>query len=99
MEALRELMATLIFIAGSVFTLVFFNEFIWTSFFGGMICYVIAYFMWPSKKRGQREKESPFLDILEFVIELPVEIFMWILRFFSRVFRNKNGDFDVDIDL
>jgi phage shock protein PspC (stress-responsive transcriptional regulator) len=99
MEVLRELMATLLFIAGSFFIVVIFNEFTWVSFLGGIICYVIAYFMWPSKKRGQREKESPFLDILEFVIEFPVEIFMWILKLFSRIFRNKNGDFDVDIDL
>jgi hypothetical protein len=99
METLRELIATLIFIAGSVFIVVTFNEFTWESFLGGIICYVIAYFIWPSKKRGQRDKESPLLDILEFVIELPVEFFMWILRLFSRIFRNKNGDFDVDIDL
>jgi hypothetical protein len=99
METLRELIATLIFIAGTVLIAVTFNEFTWGEFLGGVICYVIAYFIWPSKKRGQREKESPFLDIVEFVIELPVEFVMWVLRLFSRIFRNKNGDFDVDIDL
>ena len=50
-------------------------------------------------KRGQREGESPFLDILECVIELPIEFVMWILRLLSRIFRHTNGDFDVDIDL
>ena len=50
-------------------------------------------------KRGQREGESLFLDILECVIELPIEFFMWILRLLSRIFRHTNGDFDVDIDL
>ena len=50
-------------------------------------------------KRGQREGESLFLDILECVIELPIEFVMWILRLLSRIFRHTNGDFDVDIDL
>lgn len=99
METLRELIATLIFIAGTILIFSVFGEFHWVTFGGGFTCFIVAYFIWPSKKRGQRERENFFLDILEFVIELPIELLMWVFRFFGRMFRSKDGGFDVDIDL
>ena len=99
MEALREFVATLIFIAGLVLIFSIFGEFHWGNLLGGVACFVIAYVVWPSRKQGHREQENFLLDILEFVIELPVEIFMWLFRLLGRIFRNKDGSFDVDIDL
>ena len=60
-------------------------------------CYVIAYILWPSKKRGYREETNAFLNILEFIIEFPIEIFMWLCRLFGRIFRNKDGGVDIDL--
>ncbi len=98
METLRELIATVIFIAGAVFMVAIIRGFHWPSLFGAVGCFVLAYFVWPSKRRGQREQESIFLEILELIIEFPVEIIIWIFRFLGRLFRNKDGSFDADID-
>lgn len=75
------------------------DQFTWGYCLTGLTCFVIAYFIWPSKKRGQRQQKNSFLDIVEIIIELPVEFFMWILRFVSRIFRSKDGSFDIDINL
>jgi len=99
METVRELLAVIIFIVGAVLIISIFGEMHWESLLGGITCFVIAYFVWPSRKRGHREQESSFLDILEFVIELPVEIFIWMVRLLGRIFRNKDGGIDVDINL
>ncbi len=99
MEALREFVATFIYIVGLVLVFSIFDEFFWKIFFAGIACFVTAYFIWPSKSRGQREQENSFIDILEIVIELPVETFKWLFRLLGRMFRNKDGDFDIDIDL
>jgi len=98
METLRELIATVIFITGIVLIAEVIGDFQWGSLFGSMTCFIIAYFVWPSKKRGQRAQENSFLDIIELVIEFPVEMIMWIFRFLGRIFRSKDGGFDVDID-
>lgn len=99
METLKELIAMLIFVAGSVLIFSVFDQFHWGNFWGGISCFVVAYYIWPSRKRGYREQENTFLDIVELVIELPVEIFLWIFRSSGRIFRGKNNDFDIDIDL
>ena len=99
MEALKELLATLSFIIGMVLLLsVGFSGFNWFELFFCITCLGLAYFIWPSKKRGQRESDNLFLDILEIIIELPVDIFTWLLRLLSRIFRNKDGSVDIDID-
>lgn len=99
METLRALSAIVIFISGLILTFSLVNEFQWDNLLGSAVCFVVAYFIWPSKKRGHREQDNAFLDILELVIELPIEIFIWFLRLLGRIFRNKDGGFDVDIDL
>ncbi len=99
METLRELIATLIFIIGALLFFSIFGEFLWANFFAGITCFLIAYFIWPSKKRGHREQDNSFIDILELVIEFPVEVIMWVFRLFTRVFRSKDGSLDIDIDL
>jgi len=99
METLRELIATVIFIAGTVLIFSIFGEFHWASFFAGITCFVIAYFAWPSKRRGHREQDNFFLDILELVIEFPIELILWVFRLLARMFRSKDGGFDIDIDL
>jgi len=99
METLRELIAALIFIIGSALIFSIIGDLHWERFLGGVTCFVIAYFTWPSRKRGHRKQGHSFLDVLEFVIELPIEIFIWVFRLLGRMFRNKDGGFDVDIDL
>jgi len=71
-----------------------------------VLCFVGAYIVWPSKKKGQRDEGNSFLDILEVVIEAPVEIFMWLLRIVGRLLgrsdRNGSGscgDGGIDFDI
>jgi len=99
MEALKEFLATICFIIGAVLlTSTISDVFNWFEFIGGITFLVLAYFTWPSKKRGQRQSDNLLLDIVEFVIELPFEVFGWLFRFLGRMFRSKNGGVDIDID-
>ena len=97
METLREFLATFIFTLGVYFIFVMFGGFQWYFLLGCIICFVLAYFVWPSKTRGQRVQDNLFLDILELIIELPVEMFLWFIRLFGRLFSKKDGGFDLDL--
>lgn len=99
METLREILATFIFTIGIYFIFVISEGFQWINLIGCIICFVSAYYIWPSKTRGHRVQDNAFLDILEFIIEIPVELFLLIIRSFGRVFSKKDGGFDLDIDL
>jgi hypothetical protein len=97
MNLLREIASTTIFIAGLLLALNFFrSEFDWILLCGSLGCFTEAYFIWPSKKRGQRDEGHWLLDTLELVIELPVEMVLWLFRLLVRIFKSKDGDFDAD---
>lgn len=72
------------------------SPFNWVNLFGAMVCFSAAYFIWPSKKRNQRDEDYWFLDFLEVLIELPVEIILWIFRILGRIFSGKSN---IDIDI
>jgi hypothetical protein len=102
MDTFREIIAILGFTVGiTLLASVFAAGFGWFELSLGLSFFAFSYFTWPSKKRGKREEHSPILDIVELVIEFPVEVFIWLLRFlgriFNRVFSNKDGGFDIDI--
>jgi len=99
MEALKEILATFSFIFGIIFLYsITFTQFDWYDFFIGITLLALAYFIWPSKKKGQRESSNIILDIIEIAIELPVDLFIGLVRFIGRLFRNKDGGIDLDID-
>jgi hypothetical protein len=102
MEKLRELISIIVFIASiSLIASSLNSEFEWLLFVLGLFCIVTAYFVWPSKRRGKREGDSIVLDIIEIIIELPVEFFMGSIRFLGRVIRGifsaKGDGFDIDL--
>ena len=99
METFREIIATLIFIAGTVLIFSLIGAFHWGALFAGFACFFAAYLIWPSKRSGQREGENYFLDILELIIELPIDMLFWLFRFVASLFRSKESGFDVDIDI
>ena len=84
MEILRALIATFLFFAGMYFIYLGFNLF---SMLCGIACFVIVSFCWPSKVRSTKARENKFLDALECMIELPIELFLWILRVIGRIFK------------
>jgi len=61
----------------------------------GFLCFALAYLIWPSKKKNQRRDDNAFADIMEFIIELPGEMFFWFFRFIGRLFKHGDG---VDLD-
>ncbi len=96
MELLRALISLLLFGCGLYFLFDGFNPtFDWKALVFAITAFLLAYFFWPSKKRGQRDDDNPWLDALELVIELPVELFLWVIRLFTRLF--KDGDAGVDL--
>lgn len=99
MNALRELTATLTFIAALVvLTLLFAQDFSWGYCLVMLLCFGLAYALWPSKRRGQRRDDNGFLDLLELVIELPIQLLLWLFRLLGGLFRgNKGDDFDIDL--
>jgi hypothetical protein len=99
MEVLKEVLATLVFILGLVLLAAIDFEMInWFEIIGAIVCLGLAYLLWPSKNRGQRESNNMLLDVIEFLIELPVDIVSWLFKLLSKLFRNKEGGADLDID-
>jgi len=92
----RATTATIIFILGIIFLVKLFTApFALINVIIALVCFAIAYFIWPSKKQGQRHEDSWFLDVMEMLIELPVEIIFWIFRMLGHLFRRGDG---IDID-
>jgi hypothetical protein len=61
-----------------------------------LVCFVLAYLIWPSKRQGQRHEDNWPLDVMEILIELPAEIIFWVFRMIGHLFRKGDG---IDIDL
>lgn len=86
MEKLRGVIAIVIFIIGICLLLkLYVDPFELLLLVAALICLLLAYFIWPSKKNSQRE-DNIYWDVIEIVIELPLEIFIWLFRILIRVF-------------
>ena len=98
MNLLRALIAISFFATGTYLTIEIIAD-TYTPIFliGSFGAFLLAYLTWPSKKRGKREDDHIAFDILELIIELPVEIFLWLLRLLGRFFKS-SGDSGFDID-
>ena len=97
MIILREIASAIVFIVGVVFLCDLFSSgFSWEALVVSVFCFGIAYILWPSKKRGQRQDDYSFLDVVEFVIEVPVEILKWLFRILGRIFGGKGDGIDID---
>lgn len=58
--------------------------------------FIIAYLVWPSKRRGQRDRDNWALEmVFEVLIEFPIEFIKFLIRIVIRIL----GKFDGDIDL
>lgn len=93
----REIASAIVFIFGVVlFCDLFSSGFSWEALLLSVLCFGVAHTLWPSKKKGQRQDDYGFLDILEFVMEMPFEILKWSFRILGRVFGGKGDGVDVD---
>ncbi|WP_042146355.1 MULTISPECIES: hypothetical protein [unclassified Pseudoalteromonas] len=99
MEVMREAIALVFFIFGITLIYLIFDTNQWEYVLGAILTFATAFLIWPSKKRGQREQESQFLDVLELIIEFPVELIFWLFRILGRIFKGKDGSIDIDLDI
>lgn len=98
MNLLRILIAIGFFAFGTYLTIeVIAGTYTTIFLLGSLGLFLLAYFTWPSKKRGKRDDDNTALDILELFIELPIEILLWAFRLIGRVFKS-SGDSGFDID-
>lgn len=87
-EVLRMVLATLLLLVGIACLVQGFSQGpLWPCLIGMVVCWVLAYWLWPRN----REWDSPWLDVLELVIELPVNAVLWLLRLLGRLFRDVDG--------
>lgn len=101
MEALREFIATVGFIAAVILcAAAFATDVNWLYLTVGVVLFGVVYVVWPSKRRGKRDDGNPIIDIIEVIIEFPVELILWLLRGLWRIltslFGGKGG---IDIDI
>lgn len=98
MNVIREVIAIILFALGAcLVAALFVVGFSWVDGGGAALCFVLAYLVWPSKRHGARQGDSPLVDVLEFVIELPVEVFLWLIRLFVRGLFSKSDGPEFDI--
>ncbi len=98
MNLLRAIVAISFFAAGVYLTVdIIINDHDLLALLGSLALFMFAYITWPSKKRGQREDDYVFFDVLELFIELPIEILLWLFRLLGR-FIKSGGDAGLDID-
>lgn len=98
MNALREVIAVVVFIVAVVLlSNLALNGFEGRLLIATVVCFIAAYIIWPSKRKGARQGDNSLLDIIEFVIELPVDLFLWLFRSITRIFRSNDSHLDIDL--
>jgi len=98
MNTLREVIAMVVFtIAVVLLSNLTLKGFDGSLMAATIVCFISAYIIWPSKRKGARRDDSHFLDIIEFVIELPVDLFLWLFRLTTRIFRSNDSRLDIDL--
>ncbi len=85
MEQLKELISALIFVVSVVLLFAVLAGELWTLSLLSVAGFFLAYYLWPSKKRGKREAGSAVLDYIELIIEFPVELIYWLLRIIGKL--------------
>jgi Flp pilus assembly protein TadB len=85
MEPLRILLALLAFLAG-IAALVHGIAVgpLWVGLLGMVLGFLLAYWLWPRR----REVDSAWFDVLELLVELPVNALLGLLRLLGRFFRD-----------
>ena len=84
MIVLREITAFLLFLTGIALTVALDdNTNTWIQVIAVAACFIIAYLIWPSKRKGQRSNDNHLCDWFELILELPFQILRGIFRIFD----------------
>ena len=76
----------------ALFTEMVVGGFSWLILLSIILSYTVAYLCWPSRKRGKRKEEHWLLEIIESIIELPVDLVVSFIKIFARFGRDKDLD-------
>lgn len=96
MTSLRQISACLFFLGALGLLIQLFSAgFAWSLLLGAGLGFALAYVLWPSKHQDDGRNDNVLLDLLEWVIEFPVELLLWLLRLLGRLFRGKGDGFDL----
>ncbi|MFT6903837.1 MAG: hypothetical protein ACJAS1_000482 [Oleiphilaceae bacterium] len=100
MIEIREWILVIIFFSGiaGIYTL-FVDAFECSILFAAVLFFTLAYIIWPSKLKGQRDDESRMSDIFETLIEFSIDLCLRILKLFRRLFGGKGDGIDFDFDI
>lgn len=86
MNGLREFVAVLLWITSVVSLLnCIFVSFSAKLILLALVCFIAAYFIWPSRRRGHREDDYWWLDLAELLIEAPVLLVRFIVRVITHI--------------
>lgn len=97
MMAVKQSIACLLFLVGIGGIVELFSVGLdWQVLLLTLICFLSAHFIWPSKRKNQRNDDSRLLDWIEILIELPLEVFTWLFRLLGRLIGGKGDGFDID---
>lgn len=58
--------------------------------------FMLARWVWPSSRDGLREQGNRLLDWLEWLVELPGDVLLWLFRLVGRLLRGKGEGLDLD---
>ncbi|MCP4321620.1 MAG: hypothetical protein GY787_07170 [Alteromonadales bacterium] len=94
MNEFRVFLATVVSIICSylVFDLVI-NGFDWIVLTVIVIGFFSVHYIWPKNK----ESESVWYDLLEYVVDLPFRTIAYLVRSLGRIFKGADGDIGLDL--
>ncbi|WP_028865367.1 hypothetical protein [Psychromonas aquimarina] len=94
MNEFRVFLAVVIFFISTylVFDL-FANGFDWIVLVFALVGYILIHYIWPKDK----ESESVWYDLLEYVVDLPFRTMAYMIRLLGRIVRGSDGDIGIDL--
>ena len=94
MNEFRVFLTVIVFFVSSYLVYdLFANGFDWAVLIATVIGYISAHYIWPKEK----ESDSIWYELLEFVIDLPYRTMAYSIRTLGRVFKNSDGDIGIDL--
>lgn len=91
----RQLLAVCFFVGALYFCYHFllFQQH-WSYLLAAVFSFLLAYWIWPNKKRRQSEQDHWLIDWLEIIIEFPIDLTVNLARLILRIFRNTDVGMD-----
>ena len=99
MILLRSLLAIIIYCYSwfIIFNMCHDDELSWIKLAFSISGFIVTYYLWPSKNKSKEEFD--WYDVLDFIIDLPIEILTFPFKLIYRLFRGADiSNIDIDFD-